>query len=212
MNVQPLVELVDSKGQPIGSAPKMDVHLDGRLHRAISVFVFDDSGNELLQKRASHKYHAPGLWSNAVCSHPRPGESPWAAAQEALATLTGSHGQCSLREADVIVALDWVDPAGTIQQAFPPGSGKGAKVINVSNDYRIHNGWSMDYEMLPAVDVWLAEPKTRQIHTLLLRPLDEALVTQLDEHFASEARVPGEERVQDPEAADRAGVKRFSFI
>jgi len=84
LNVQPLVELVDSKGQPIGSAPKLDVHLDGRLHRAISVFVFDDSGNELLQKRASHKYHAPGLWSNAVCSHPRPGESPRAAAHRRL--------------------------------------------------------------------------------------------------------------------------------
>ncbi len=81
---QPLVELVDTKGQPVGTAPKLDVHLDGRLHRAISVFVFDDKGNELLQQRAGHKYHAPGLWSNAVCSHPHPGECPRAAAHRRL--------------------------------------------------------------------------------------------------------------------------------
>ncbi len=61
-----------------------------------------------------------------------------------------------VKKADVVLSLDWVDPAGTVQQAFPPGSGKGPVVINVSNDYRIHNGWSMDYEIMPAVDVWMA--------------------------------------------------------
>ena len=72
-----------------------------------------------------------------------------------------------VKKADVIVSLDWVDPAGTIQQAFPPGSGKGATIINVSNDYRIHNGWSMDYEMMPAVDLWLATVPETGVDALL---------------------------------------------
>lgn len=81
---QQLVELVDPKGMAVGTAPKFDVHLDGTLHRAISVFVFDDEGRELIQQRALHKYHAPGLWSNSVCSHPFPGESPREAAHRRL--------------------------------------------------------------------------------------------------------------------------------
>lgn len=79
-----LVECVDAQGHAVGTAPKMDVHLDGTLHRAISVFVFDDEGRELLQQRAIHKYHAPGLWSNTVCSHPYPGETPRDAAMRRL--------------------------------------------------------------------------------------------------------------------------------
>lgn len=82
--LQQLVECVDAKGNATGTAPKMDVHLSGQLHRAISVFVFDDEGRELLQQRALHKYHAPGLWSNSVCSHPYPGESPRDAAHRRL--------------------------------------------------------------------------------------------------------------------------------
>jgi len=50
------------------------------LHRAISVVVCDSSGRMLLQKRAYGKYHSPGLWTNACCSHPRPGELPLEAA------------------------------------------------------------------------------------------------------------------------------------
>lgn len=79
-----LVECVDANGKAVGTAPKMDVHLDGTLHRAISVFVFDEEGRELLQQRAVSKYHAPGLWSNTVCSHPFPGESPTDAAHRRL--------------------------------------------------------------------------------------------------------------------------------
>lgn len=79
-----LVECVDAQGNAVGTAPKMDVHLDATLHRAISVFVFDEEGRELLQQRALGKYHAPGLWSNTVCSHPYPGEAPEEAALRRL--------------------------------------------------------------------------------------------------------------------------------
>ena len=82
--LEQLVECVDASGNPTGTAPKLDVHVDGQLHRAISVFVFNGEGQELLQQRAFHKYHAPGLWSNSVCSHPFPGEPPREAAHRRL--------------------------------------------------------------------------------------------------------------------------------
>jgi thiamine pyrophosphate-dependent acetolactate synthase large subunit-like protein len=59
----------------------------------------------------------------------------------------------ALRQADVILSLDWVDLAGAIKLA--PVSPT-AKIIQVSLDYRIHNGWSMDYQGLPAVDLFLS--------------------------------------------------------
>ena len=54
---------------------KMEAHKKGLLHRAFSVFIFNDKGELLLQKRASHKYHSGGLWTNTCCSHPRPEET-----------------------------------------------------------------------------------------------------------------------------------------
>jgi isopentenyl-diphosphate delta-isomerase len=70
-----LVVLVDPNDSVVGTAPKLDAHRDGRLHRAVSVMLFDDDGRLLLQRRADSKYHSAGLWSNTCCGHPRPGES-----------------------------------------------------------------------------------------------------------------------------------------
>jgi isopentenyl-diphosphate delta-isomerase len=76
-----LLELVDENGVMIGTAEKLAAHQPpGRLHRAFSVFLFDDRGRLLLQQRALGKYHSPGVWSNTCCGHPYPGESPFAAA------------------------------------------------------------------------------------------------------------------------------------
>jgi thiamine pyrophosphate-dependent acetolactate synthase large subunit-like protein len=55
--------------------------------------------------------------------------------------------------ADVIVSLDWVDLAGALKIAGPSSS---AKIIQISLDYRIHKGWSMDYQALPPVDLFLS--------------------------------------------------------
>src|SRR5215468_172388 len=60
----------------------------------------------------------------------------------------------AIKAADVILALDWVDLGGALRNAFGPEPPK-AKVINVSADFHIHNGWSMDYEGLPPVDLQL---------------------------------------------------------
>ena len=62
--------------------------------------------------------------------------------------------QAAVKAADVIVNLDWVDLAGVFKVTFGDEPPK-AKVISISNDFRIHRGWSMDYQGLPAVDVLL---------------------------------------------------------
>ncbi|MDG1915319.1 MAG: isopentenyl-diphosphate Delta-isomerase [Crocinitomix sp.] len=68
------VILVDTEDNPIGLMEKMEAHEKGLLHRAFSVFIFNDKKELLLQQRASHKYHSGGLWTNTCCSHPRDGE------------------------------------------------------------------------------------------------------------------------------------------
>ncbi|WP_241003300.1 isopentenyl-diphosphate Delta-isomerase [Streptomyces sp. CB01881] len=76
-----MLELVDPQGVTVGISEKIAAHESpGRLHRAFSVFLFDDEGRMLLQQRALSKYHFPGVWSNACCGHPLPGEAPFQAA------------------------------------------------------------------------------------------------------------------------------------
>ena len=83
-DLRELVVLVDESGRELGTATKLSVHVSGRLHRAVSVFVFDGEGRALLQRRAAGKYHSGSLWSNTCCGHPRPGEPPVAAAYRRL--------------------------------------------------------------------------------------------------------------------------------
>ena len=68
--------LVDENDQEIGTALKEDCHLgDGLLHRAFSVFVFNDKKEVLMQQRSGGKMLWGKFWSNACCSHPRLGEA-----------------------------------------------------------------------------------------------------------------------------------------
>ncbi|MCB9194771.1 MAG: isopentenyl-diphosphate Delta-isomerase [Flavobacteriales bacterium] len=69
------VILVDEADNAVGLMEKMEAHEKGLLHRAFSIFLFDEAGNFLLQQRALEKYHSGGLWTNSCCSHPREGES-----------------------------------------------------------------------------------------------------------------------------------------
>tara|TARA_B100000315_G_C14226270_1_gene428803 strand:- start:9 stop:563 length:555 start_codon:yes stop_codon:yes gene_type:complete len=91
MKKQKLVVLVDKGGNnlyfqdgELSVMGKMEAHQKGMLHRAISVFIFDDSDRLLIQKRTPEKYHSPSLWSNTCCTHSLPGESMLAAAQRCL--------------------------------------------------------------------------------------------------------------------------------
>jgi isopentenyl-diphosphate delta-isomerase len=78
------VILVDENDQEIGSMEKQEAHEKGLLHRAFSVFVFNENKELLLQQRALTKYHSAGLWTNTCCSHPRIGETIEQAAHRRL--------------------------------------------------------------------------------------------------------------------------------
>lgn len=78
------VVLVNEHDQAIGTMGKWRAHEEGLLHRAFSVFLFDDQGRVLLQRRAPGKYHSGGLWTNTCCSHPRPDEAITDAARRRL--------------------------------------------------------------------------------------------------------------------------------
>ena len=86
--------LVNEQDQWIGTIDKMAAHQKGLLHRAFSVFILNKEGEMLLQQRAATKYHSPGLWTNACCSHPAPGEEVMGAAARRLKEELGF--ACSL--------------------------------------------------------------------------------------------------------------------
>ncbi|MDD3723809.1 MAG: isopentenyl-diphosphate Delta-isomerase [Lutibacter sp.] len=90
------VILVNEKDEKIGLMPKMEAHEKGVLHRAFSVFVFNDKNELLLQQRAVHKYHSPLLWTNTCCSHQRDGEGNTEAGKRRLKEEMGF--ECELKE------------------------------------------------------------------------------------------------------------------
>lgn len=90
------VILVDEHDVPVGTMEKLQAHQEGKLHRAISVFIFNTRGELLLQQRAAPKYHSANLWTNTCCSHPRPGEDTSDAAVRRLREEMGI--ACGLEE------------------------------------------------------------------------------------------------------------------
>ncbi|HWB62511.1 MAG TPA: isopentenyl-diphosphate Delta-isomerase [Chitinophagales bacterium] len=78
------VVLVDENNLVLGYMDKLEAHKKGLLHRAISVIIFNDKGEMLIQQRSFTKYHWAGAWSNTCCSHPRKHESFKDAAERRL--------------------------------------------------------------------------------------------------------------------------------
>jgi isopentenyl-diphosphate delta-isomerase len=89
------VVLVDSHDHEIGTMEKMEAHEKGLLHRAFSVFLFNSKGEMLIHQRALSKYHSPGLWTNACCSHPAPNESILDAAKRRMIEEIGIQTELS---------------------------------------------------------------------------------------------------------------------
>lgn len=91
-----LVILVNENDEQIGLMPKLEAHQKAMLHRAFSVFIFNDKEQLLLQKRAASKYHSPNLWTNTCCSHQREGETNIEAGKRRLQEEMGF--ECDLKE------------------------------------------------------------------------------------------------------------------
>jgi isopentenyl-diphosphate delta-isomerase len=109
MPIDDYVIVVNDSDEELGHEEKLRAHRTPVLHRAFSVFVVDEHGAMLLQRRAAGKYHSAGLWSNACCGHPRPGEPVAAAAERRLAEEMGI--RCPLV------------PAGSVSYSLDVGDG-----------------------------------------------------------------------------------------
>ncbi len=91
-----LVILVNESDVQTGVMEKLEAHQKGLLHRAFSVIIRNDKDEWLLQQRAFHKYHSGGLWTNACCSHPRPGEEIIDAAKRRLKEEMGIESELKI--------------------------------------------------------------------------------------------------------------------
>ena len=77
-------EILDEAGQPVGIAPRSEVHARGLWHRAAHVFLFRSDGRLVLQQRHAGKDVCPGAWDLSVAEHLQPGESYAAGAVRGL--------------------------------------------------------------------------------------------------------------------------------
>ena len=91
-----IIICVDKNDNEVGHIEKMDAHIKGLLHRALSIFIFNEKNELLLQKRYSGKYHSPGLWTNTCCTHPNKDERTDDAAIRRLQEEMGF--SCDLKE------------------------------------------------------------------------------------------------------------------
>ncbi|AZD03482.1 MULTISPECIES: isopentenyl-diphosphate Delta-isomerase [Pseudomonas] len=98
--------LVNANDDETGTAHKLPIHKQGLLHRAFSIFIFDDHDRLLLQQRAFGKYHSQGLWTNTCCGHPRHGEQTLAAARRRLREEMGL--SCELLEVATLLYREQV--------------------------------------------------------------------------------------------------------
>ena len=83
------VVMVDINDNVVGTKEKIEAHKTPILHRAFSIYLYNSSNEMLIQKRADHKYHSVGLWSNACCSHPQLNENIKQGALERLENEIG---------------------------------------------------------------------------------------------------------------------------
>jgi thiamine pyrophosphate-dependent acetolactate synthase large subunit-like protein len=143
---QPSAELVAQAAQLLSSA-KNTVMLAGRCSRSIEAWN--------ARIALAEKLDIPVL-THIKLAAAFPTDHPLHAAPPG--NRLGAQAKKLLAEADVILSLDWLDLGGALKQAFGAAP-VNAKIIQVSCDAHSHRGWSMDYHVLPPVDVYLmSEP------------------------------------------------------
>jgi isopentenyl-diphosphate delta-isomerase len=110
------VVLVDDKDTVLGYMDKLEAHKKGLLHRAISVIVFNNKGEMLIQQRGINKYHWAGIWSNTCCSHPRKNETFKEAAERRLFEELGF--RTPLQEAFRFIYKAYDAPSGLTEYEY----------------------------------------------------------------------------------------------
>ena len=138
---QPSADLVEHAARLLSQA-KNPVMLAGRCSRSL------DAWNARI--RLAEKLNVPVL-THIKLAAAFPTDHPLHAAPPS--TRPSAEAKKLIAQADVILSLDWLDLGGTLKQAL--GDNVKAKIIQVSCDAHAHRGWSMDYHILPPIDVYL---------------------------------------------------------
>lgn len=136
-------QLLVQKAAQLLSTAKSPAILAGRVSRSVAAWKARVALAEKLQAR---------VFTDIKTAAAFPTDHPLHAAPPA--TFLNEEGKRILKEADVVLSLDWVDTAGTLKAAWGDSPIE-AKVIRVSVDAHSHRGWSMDYQGLPPADVYL---------------------------------------------------------
>jgi thiamine pyrophosphate-dependent acetolactate synthase large subunit-like protein len=140
--VLPSKETVQAAAQLLSTA-KNPLILAGRMQRSEAAWKERIALAEKIQARVLTDIKAGAAFPTDHALHAAP-----------PATFLTEEGRKALREADVVLSLDWIDTAGTLKQAWGDAP-VAAKVILVSPDAHSHRGWSMDYQGLPPADVYM---------------------------------------------------------
>lgn len=149
------VVLVDTADCVMGIMEKLEAHQKGMLHRAVSVFIFNQKGEWLLQQRALNKYHSPGLWSNTCCTHPQPDESYREAASRCLMEEMGM--DCVLSEISPLLYKAEFDNGLTEHELDHVFIGVTDSLPLINKD-EAHDWKYISYDKLQ-IDLWLNPTK-----------------------------------------------------
>lgn len=176
-----LVVLLDDAGLPCGTFPRATVHTaDTPLHQAFSCYLFDDEGRVLLTRRALGKRTWPGVWTNAFCGHPRPGEDT----PDAIHRYARHELGIAVRDLDCMLpAFRYraVDPSGVVENEVCPvyrarHDPQGGPVLAANPEEVAETRWMALDEMLAAVTAapWALSPwmiqQVQQIEAVGWRP------------------------------------------
>lgn len=99
-----MFDIVDENDEIIGQASRTHVHEHGLLHRAVHIFIFNEQGHILLQKRSWSKDRFPGRWTSSVSGHVDAGETYLEAALREIQEEIGWQGAVDLNEIGYIPA------------------------------------------------------------------------------------------------------------
>lgn len=151
-STEDLVVLIDENGSPCGTAPRESVHHgDTPRHLAFSCWLIGPDGRLLLTRRALSKRSWPGVWTNAFCGHPRPGEEAFAAVRRRAADELG------IEVSEITPLLPTfsyraVDSAGVVENEFCPVF----TARLVSPEVRAHRDEVCESEWVSVADLRLA--------------------------------------------------------
>jgi len=162
------------------------VILSGRMERSLSDWNERQEFAERIGARVLTDVKDPGSFST---SHPlHLGETTVRLKPEIARRL---------KSADLIIALDWIDLAGTLEQLYDPESPL-PRIVTISNDFHLHRGWSADYQGLPPASQWIATTPAAATRALLRilpagerRPLPPARPAEPDRQPANGLRPGG---------------------